>query len=427
MKRYALSAVLLLGVFSMGLWSAPTVHALEMTVSSSSTALNLLEDFGPENLVDNDPATAWAEGVTGDGRGEWVLFEFGRAVRLERLGIRNGWQDEGEYGDNSRPGELELEFSDGSTMRMPLADESGWQYLEMDRPTRWVRLTLASVVAGRTRPDRTCLSDVSFELTLLDDEAVPDGSAVAPASGPDTGQQADEAPTSDDEAVAGSDEAVSSTGNPSGASVHDAAKAGSGAAQDAAGSAEGAQAASEDAAVLAEEPSGSEETVQAQLPPDQEAWEELPEVDVQAMAGEREAKGGKVAGPEDQQAVREAIRAYYTKLVTLDDEYLELYSEKVREEEAFMFEYFKELQRQRRVYHLFRKALVDTEELRFGPALLDGTRLRLEVQGRCTLYVADTYEDMSVHTRFTFVKEQDRWRILEAEELETPEEEAAGS
>jgi hypothetical protein len=145
-------------------------------------------------------------------------------------------------------------------------------------------------------------------------------------------------------------------------------------------------------------------------------------VDVEVMAGERKDKGGQVAGIKDQEALREAIRAYFTKLVTLDDGYTELYAEHVREEEAFMFEYFKELQRQRHVFHLFRNALVDTAGLRFGPALSERDRIKLEVDGSYTIYVGETYEDMSVHTIFTFVSEHGAWRILAAEDLEAPAE-----
>lgn len=475
MKRIVRSVVLVACLWVLLPGPCPA-HALEMTVSASSSLLNLFDHFGPENLLDNDPATAWAEGVRGTGVGEWALFEFGGPVQVQRLGVRSGWQADGEFLANARPAKLRLEFSDGYAVDMPLPDAPDWQYLEVTHSAAWVRLVILDVYPGTGRADRTCISDVAFEVALLnpaDAAAVQERAVPAAEVDPELAAEALEAesqtkeptprvtekrpgsasakqritlvdlfteelpvlPSVDVAAMSGQGRSETKgeapaavTGGSSLAPVpENGSEVGEGPAPDASLDAvePAADAPGTEARVAGQGRSAYSRIIGQQPDSEQKSWGELPEVDVAAMAGEREAKGGKVAGPVDQQAVRKVIRAYYTKLVTLDDGYVELYARNVRDEESFMFEYFKELQRQRRVFHLFRKALVDTEALQFGPALVDGEFIRLEVQGRYTIYVADTYEDMPVHTRFTFIREHGGWKVLKAEDLEVSEGEAA--
>jgi hypothetical protein len=484
MKRFATPVLIQALTLALLLLAAPA-QAIEFTVSASSEFMPLFGSFGPENLLDGDPATAWAEGVEGPGEGEWVLFEFGRELLVERMGVRNGWQSEGSFETNNRPASLRLVFSDGTEQRVSLDESADWQMVEVGKRIASVRMVIDSVRKGTSELtyNRTCVSDVSFELALPPGAAglatgpVAEPEASTPSEAAPAGKQAPEAsakagvpetprkkvgladlfagekmpvlPSVDVQAMGSASrpdapaaqkedataEAAEATPQPKATKKHRFSigdlfgsrdrpvlppvdmRAMSGAAPSAPAPAPAPSAPSQEAQSAA-----PPDAAPAEVGPQAQALDELPRVDVEVMAGERKDKGGQVAGIKDQEALREAIRAYFTKLVTLDDGYTELYAEHVREEEAFMFEYFKELQRQRHVFHLFRNALVDTAGLRFGPALSERDRIKLEVDGSYTIYVGETYEDMSVHTIFTFVSEHGAWRILAAEDLEAPAE-----
>lgn len=83
---------------------------LYMTGNSiCSSELNPADPFegepGPysvHNLFDNNPATAWVEGVAGYGSGQYFIQDLGSALPL-KIGIRNGYQkSESLYKKNSR-------------------------------------------------------------------------------------------------------------------------------------------------------------------------------------------------------------------------------------------------------------------------------------------------------------------------------------
>ena len=68
-------------------------------------------DYGLSNLLDMDFTTAWVEGSSGDGTGEWIeidLSEFSVAY----IGIMNGYtKDESTYYENSRVREVGIELT----------------------------------------------------------------------------------------------------------------------------------------------------------------------------------------------------------------------------------------------------------------------------------------------------------------------------
>lgn len=66
-----------------------------------------LGKYGPVNLSDSDPMTCWAEGVSGDGTGEFILTTI--PENITQLRIRNGYQkNEKLYLANNRPKKLEF-------------------------------------------------------------------------------------------------------------------------------------------------------------------------------------------------------------------------------------------------------------------------------------------------------------------------------
>lgn len=65
------------------------------------------------NLFDNDPSTAWVEGVEGYGEGEMIVIGLGNKLP-EKLVIRNGYQkSESIYHSNSRPKTVKITLYTG--------------------------------------------------------------------------------------------------------------------------------------------------------------------------------------------------------------------------------------------------------------------------------------------------------------------------
>ncbi len=131
-------------------------------VSSSSTLqASKTQDYRPTNLVDGDLSTAWCEGVSGPGPGEWVRFEFSRPLTVTRIEIANGYQQDTErFYANGRAKTIELEYSDGATQLVDLLDTLGFQAIEPAvSETEWIKLTIISVYPKRAWDD-TALSEV---------------------------------------------------------------------------------------------------------------------------------------------------------------------------------------------------------------------------------------------------------------------------
>ncbi len=117
--------------------------------ASASSALKptSTQDFRAPNLLDEDLATAWNEGVEGPGIGEWVRFDFLEPVSLTRIEILNGYQaDDERFEGNIRVKQIKLEYSYGSTQIIDLHDSKEPQSITArSRPTEWLKLTILSV------------------------------------------------------------------------------------------------------------------------------------------------------------------------------------------------------------------------------------------------------------------------------------------
>jgi hypothetical protein len=114
MKKYAIFFVLLFllsGFFAENPW-------IELIMNGNSSCSSELDPgdpfegelgpYGVHNLLDNDPATAWVEGVKGYGKGEYFIVDLGYALP-EKLSIRNGYQkSESVFRKNSRVKSAEI-------------------------------------------------------------------------------------------------------------------------------------------------------------------------------------------------------------------------------------------------------------------------------------------------------------------------------
>lgn len=123
-------------------------------------------DYSPARAFDGDPATAWVEGVAGNGEGEWVELLFGAPVTFQTVEISNGYAKSPKaFADNGRIARARLEFQGGGGHEFTLRDSPKPQTLRMAAPVTsgWVRLVILSVYPGGRSQD-VCLNELGVDL-----------------------------------------------------------------------------------------------------------------------------------------------------------------------------------------------------------------------------------------------------------------------
>jgi hypothetical protein len=132
-----------------------------VTVSSALPPAGAV-DYGSENLVDGEPATAWNEGSSGDGTGEWVEVALTGPADVSRVLLWNGYQHEEAFETNNRVAELRLELS-GMPFVAPLLDVEGPQVVKLPQPVRTdrIRLVIERVYPGNRYND-AAISDLEI-------------------------------------------------------------------------------------------------------------------------------------------------------------------------------------------------------------------------------------------------------------------------
>lgn len=138
----------------------------QTTVTASSTLLDTTSigfDYSPSTAIDQDFSTAWTEDVDDEGVGEWVTLDFPTTAKINTVGIVPGYGRETDiYYKNNRIKELELGFSDGTTVTETLIDDYNMQFIEFTtRETDYLKLTVKSVYAGSTYDD-TCVAELDI-------------------------------------------------------------------------------------------------------------------------------------------------------------------------------------------------------------------------------------------------------------------------
>lgn len=119
--------------------------------------------YGPRSLFDNDQATAWVEGKSGDGIGEWIVLSWPLERQLSGLRVVNGYGKSSRlFGSNGRVARARLEFSNGRSIEVSLRDTQVEQHVAINPTvrTRWVRLQILDVVRGWKHAD-TAISELS--------------------------------------------------------------------------------------------------------------------------------------------------------------------------------------------------------------------------------------------------------------------------
>lgn len=117
-----------------------------------------------QNAYDNDLTTAWVEGVGGQGINESITFNFDGAYQVSGININAGYQKtEDLYYKNSRPEQISIEFSDGTSIPYFLDDVMETQILRFSEPviTDKVTIKIQGVYPG-TKYEDTAISEISF-------------------------------------------------------------------------------------------------------------------------------------------------------------------------------------------------------------------------------------------------------------------------
>lgn len=144
------------------IWGCCGVPLQELTASSTLQAQGK-NTYGVENLHDDDPRTAWVEGVEGHGEGERLSFVWYQEGDMDcrALQIRNGYQkSKALFQANGRVEELLVRIEGELVGKATLADSYDDQIFRPGaQPGQRVELEIASVYPGSKHQD-TALSQL---------------------------------------------------------------------------------------------------------------------------------------------------------------------------------------------------------------------------------------------------------------------------
>jgi hypothetical protein len=167
-----------LGVLLLGSSASaePVERRLHLSqVEASSYLINdwnrFQENYVPLYTGDDDPVTAWNDGVEGSPAGQWLRFHVSTLPGTTRvkLRVRNGYQKNQKiYAANARlRGATIVLLPSGVKKDVELTDAFGWQDLTVDQPAgpvEAVELRVRTIYAG-TKYDDLAISDVQVHVT----------------------------------------------------------------------------------------------------------------------------------------------------------------------------------------------------------------------------------------------------------------------
>ncbi|TDX44496.1 NADase-type glycan-binding domain-containing protein [Orenia marismortui] len=127
--------------------------------------------YHPINLIDEDPKTAWIEGVEGDGIGEYLTFYFLRAIDIEGMKILNGYAKSNKLFEvNNRIKALELIINRSQRKTILVDDINKEQIINFKAENvRSIKLIIKDIYKAKF--DDTALSGIEF-LTNIESEKV---------------------------------------------------------------------------------------------------------------------------------------------------------------------------------------------------------------------------------------------------------------
>ena len=156
------------GLDDTGTQTRKTIDEVTFIVSASSSLVEnvsgVTKDHSPLNLGDNDANTAWVEGATGDGIGEWVQLEGDGLFSLESMQITNGYTgSETLYEKNNRVKKLKITADNGQSKEIELTDgilQTQSVVLNF-KDIQSVKIEILEVYEGSKYED-LCISELQF-------------------------------------------------------------------------------------------------------------------------------------------------------------------------------------------------------------------------------------------------------------------------
>lgn len=142
--------------------SQGTVNIINIVATSTLSEYDMTHS--PDRVLDKDIATAWVEGVEGQGVGESLTFYFDKEYMVNGININAGYQKNADvYAKNSRPAEIKVSFSNGASQNYVLQDVNGIQEIILEEPvyTEYITFTIESVYEGNRYED-TVISEISI-------------------------------------------------------------------------------------------------------------------------------------------------------------------------------------------------------------------------------------------------------------------------
>ncbi|MEY9589407.1 hypothetical protein ABIA06_001698 [Bradyrhizobium yuanmingense] len=112
--------------------------------------------YGAANLFDASTGTAWVEGASGNGIGEWITIEFETVRRVKSIRVHNGYQKSPDiFAKNNRVRQLRVLFSGGESQTFVLDDKLSAQLLTLRPPVSayWMQFIIDDVWAGNKYTD----------------------------------------------------------------------------------------------------------------------------------------------------------------------------------------------------------------------------------------------------------------------------------
>ncbi len=163
-----IALVLLVLIVGVGIMVWLNSGAKETIIATASSTRSSAGDitYQPGNVLDQSLATAWSEGVSGPGTGEWIRCDFNREVKLKRIIITPGYFKTPElWKQNNRLASATFYFSDGTSRGFTFPDRMVEQKLEVGGiKTSWVRLEIGNVYPGAVDTEDTLISNLAFDL-----------------------------------------------------------------------------------------------------------------------------------------------------------------------------------------------------------------------------------------------------------------------
>lgn len=122
--------------------------------------------------------------------------------------------------------------------------------------------------------------------------------------------------------------------------------------------------------------------------------------------------------PDDAEALAQyqVLRDYFVRQTTLDDRLPEVFSRRVRQEEAMAFLTMRETISRRGQLERFRSAKVDLDGLSFRRVTADPDLARIQVTGSYSFSVPPVVQTVEEDALFVLIPEMGQWKIYERRE-----------